>query len=135
MFNVIVTALGWLHSFVIEKIDHRLCQHCALPYRMQIICYCRPTMKSAGVRQDCMLSSTLFNIFLERIMAETLEDHTALLVRGGQITNLWSPDDVARMAKIEQEWELMSDSTSNICKVWDENKERENRADDKHQVR
>lgn len=92
-------------------------------------------MKSAGVRQDCMLSSTLFNIFLERIMAETLEDHTALLVRGGQITNLWCPDDVARMAKIEQEWELMSDSTSNICKVWDENKERENRADDKHQVR
>lgn len=50
-------------------------------------------------------------------MAETLEDHTALLVRGGQITNLWSPDDVARMAKIEQEWELMSDSTSNICKM------------------
>lgn len=47
---------------------------------------------------------------------------------------MWSPDDVARMAKIEQEWELMSDSTSNICKVWDENKERENRTDDKHQV-
>lgn len=92
-------------------------------------------MKSAGVRQDCVLSSTLFNIFLERIMAETLEDHTAPLARGGQITNLWSPDDVARMAKTEQEWELMSDLISNICKVWDENKKREKRTDDKHQVR
>ena len=50
---------------------------------------------TVGVRQGCLLSSTLFNIFLERIMTEALENHEGAVSIGGRtITNLHFADDI-----------------------------------------
>ena len=48
-----------------------------------------------GVRQGYLLSPTLFNIFLERIMADALEDHEGTVKIGGRtITNLSFADNI-----------------------------------------
>ena len=56
------------------------------------------------VLQGYLLSPTLFNIFLERIMADALEDHEGTVSLGGRtITNLRFADDVDGLAGQEQE--------------------------------
>ena len=57
---------------------------------------------TVGVRQGCLLSTTLFNIFLERIMSDALEEHDGKVCIGGRnITNLRFADDIDALAEEE----------------------------------
>ena len=57
-----------------------------------------------GVRQGCLLSSTLFNICLERIMTDALKDHENTVSIGSRtITKLCFADDIDGLTGEEEE--------------------------------
>ena len=69
---------------------------------------------SVGVRQGCLLSPTLFNIFLERIMTDALEDHTTSVTIGGRsISNLRFADDIGTEEELIQFIKRLEASSSN----------------------
>ena len=54
---------------------------------------------TVGVRQVCLLSPTLFNIYLERITTDALEDHEGIVSIGGRrTTNIRFTDDISGLA-------------------------------------
>ena len=59
---------------------------------------------TVGVRQECLLSPNLLNIFLERITTNALEDHESTVsTRGRTITNLRFADDIDGLAGEEEQ--------------------------------
>ena len=89
---------------------------------------------TVGERKGCLLSPTLFNIFLERIMSDALEDHDGKVSIGGRnITNhLRFADDIGALAEEEQELEALVESLDKICTRYKmEIQCREDQTDDK----
>ena len=71
---------------------------------------------TVGLRQGCLLSPTLFNLFLERIMSNALEEHDVKVSIGGRnITNLRFADDIDALAEEEQELEALQESLDKTC--------------------
>ena len=65
---------------------------------------------TVGVRRGCLLSPTLFNIFLERIMCEALDDHEGSVSIGGRlITNFRFADDIVVNVEEEEEAGVLID--------------------------
>ena len=71
---------------------------------------------TVGVRQGCLLSPTFFNIFLERIMSDALEEHDRKVSIGDRnITNLRFVYDIDALAEEEQELEALVESLDKTC--------------------
>ena len=63
------------------------------------------------VQKGCLLSLTLCNIFLERIISDALEKHDGKVSIGRRtITNLWFADDIDALAEEEQELQALVES-------------------------
>ena len=63
-----------------------------------------------------LLSPTSFNIFLERIMTDALEEHDRkVIIRGRNITNMRFADDIDALAEEEQEVETIVESPDKNC--------------------
>ena len=57
-----------------------------------------------GVRRGCLLSPIFFNIFLERIMTDALENHEGTVSIGGRtISNLRFADNINGLAGADEE--------------------------------
>ena len=68
------------------------------------------------IRQGCLLSQTLYNIFLERIMSDALDEHDGKVSIGGRnITKLRFADDIHALVEEEQELEALVESLDKIC--------------------
>ena len=73
---------------------------------------------TASVRQGCLLSPTLSNIFLKRIMSDALEEHDGKVSIGNRnITNQRFANDTDALAEEEQELEALVESLDNTCTI------------------
>ncbi|KAI8503836.1 hypothetical protein Bbelb_188070 [Branchiostoma belcheri] len=79
---------------------------CAVLHNNQLGDIFRTTV---GVRQGCLLSPALFNVFLENIMQEALTDfESSISIGGRQLSNLRFADDIDLMAGSEDEHQDLS---------------------------
>ena len=88
---------------------------------------------TVGVLQACLLSPTLFNICLERIMSDALENYEGTVsIRGRPITILCFADDIDGIAGEEEGLAKLVERLDKACAAYGmESQCREDQVDDK----
>ena len=71
-----------------------------------------------GVRQCCILSPCLFNIYTEYLIREALEDGKGININGQNITNIRYTDDTIILAESEQQLQHMIDKLDATCEQY-----------------
>ena len=78
-----------------------------------------PFSTTVGVRQGCLLSPVLFNLFLENIMREVLDSFDSSVSLGGRIiSNLRFADDIDLIAKSNQELQELTDRLADRSRAY-----------------
>ena len=68
-----------------------------------------PFLTTVNVRQGCLLFPVLFNIFLEKIIQDTLKHHDSTLFIGGRhISNYYFADDIAIIVSSSNELQILT---------------------------
>ena len=81
-----------------------------LAFFNSILAFYNSILATVGDRQECLLSPTLFNNFLERIVCEAWDGHEGSVSIGGRpITNFRFADDIVVNAEEEEEAGVLID--------------------------
>ena len=72
-----------------------------------------------GVRQGCIISSILFNLYSEYMINEALESEPGIQFNGNNITNLRYADDAVLVANTKNKLQRTMDKLNEKCKDYE----------------